>query len=111
MYLKLFAKPFIEVILGAYLSYWSSNASQQATSVALKPLMDSLAESVAYVSAGLLMLSMFGFLYGGYRIWRWQKGDLPFCTRCGAMMEIRNGRYGQFWGCMNYPSCRGSEDI
>lgn len=111
MYLRIFAKPFMALVLAAYLSYWSRNTAQASGSVFLKPVMDSLAQSFAYFSAGLLVLSVFGFLYGGYRIWRWQNGGIPCCTRCGSMTEIRNGRYGIFRGCMNFPRCRGSEDL
>lgn len=111
MYLKLFSKPFVWLVIATYLSYWSSNAAQKETSAMLKPLVDSVALGAAYFSVGLLALSAFGFLYGGYRIWRWQNGEIPFCSRCGSMLEIRNGRHGEFWGCMSYPRCRGSEDI
>ncbi|MCR5827564.1 MAG: topoisomerase DNA-binding C4 zinc finger domain-containing protein [Bacteroidales bacterium] len=27
------------------------------------------------------------------------------CPRCGGSLVIRNGRYGQFYGCSNYPQC------
>ena len=30
----------------------------------------------------------------------------PVCPRCGAKMIRRNGRFGSFWGCSNYPDCR-----
>lgn len=36
-------------------------------------------------------------------------GVQPFvvrCFDCGGKMILRNGRYGPFWGCSNYPSCR-----
>ena len=37
----------------------------------------------------------------------------PICPtpRCGRKMVIRNGRYGDFWGCPNYPRCRGARDV
>lgn len=111
MYFRLFAKPSIALALAAYLIYWSENTSDQKTSVILKPLMDSISLGAAYFSAGLLVLSGLGFLYSGYRIWRWQNGEIPFCSRCGSMVEIRYGRHGEFWGCMSYPRCRGSEGI
>lgn len=111
MYLRLFAKPFIWLTLAIYLSYWLGSTEQPNVSVAFRPIMDSISQGVAYFCTGLLLLSAFGFLRGGYRIWRWQNGEIPFCPRCGSMMEIRNGRYGEFWGCMSYPRCRGSEDI
>lgn len=111
MYFRLFAKPSSALAVAIYLTFWSESVADQKTSVMLKPLMDALSVGVAYVSVGLLVLSAFGFLYGGYQIWRWQKGEIPFCSRCGSMMEIRYGRYGEFWGCMSYPRCRGSEGI
>ena len=28
------------------------------------------------------------------------------CPRCGGELKLRNGKYGQFYGCSNYPKCR-----
>lgn len=28
------------------------------------------------------------------------------CPRCGSMMKKRNGRFGEFWGCSGYPTCK-----
>ena len=28
------------------------------------------------------------------------------CEKCGADMVLRNGRYGSFYACVNYPTCR-----
>jgi len=28
------------------------------------------------------------------------------CEKCGADMEIKNGKYGPFLGCSNYPTCK-----
>ena len=33
------------------------------------------------------------------------------CPKCGSMMKQRNGRYGEFWGCMGFPECRHTENI
>ena len=33
------------------------------------------------------------------------------CPRCGGNLMIRNGKYGQFYGCSNYPKCRFTHDI
>lgn len=30
----------------------------------------------------------------------------PTCASCGIKLVRRNGRRGQFWGCINYPRCR-----
>lgn len=27
------------------------------------------------------------------------------CPRCGGNLVLRNGKYGQFYGCSNYPKC------
>ena len=32
------------------------------------------------------------------------------CPRCGKQLVLRNGRYGQFWGCSGYPSCRFTQN-
>lgn len=111
MYWRLFAKPIAWLALAAYLSYWVGSAEQLNVSAAIRPVIDSIARNIAYLGAALLALSAFGFMNAGYRIWRWQRGEIPFCPRCGSMMEIRTGRYGEFWGCMSFPRCRGSEDI
>lgn len=31
----------------------------------------------------------------------------PTCY-CGKEMVLRNSRYGNFWGCSNYPKCDGT---
>jgi len=28
------------------------------------------------------------------------------CPRCGGQLVERNGKYGKFWGCSNYPKCK-----
>ena len=28
------------------------------------------------------------------------------CPRCGGKLKLRNGKYGPFYGCSNYPRCR-----
>jgi hypothetical protein len=33
------------------------------------------------------------------------------CPFCGAPMVHRNGRYGPFWGCSQYPECEGTRDL
>ena len=27
------------------------------------------------------------------------------CPRCGGKLTLRTGKYGQFYGCSNYPKC------
>lgn len=35
----------------------------------------------------------------------------PTCPRCNERMVKRNGRYGDFWGCSNFPRCRHKQKI
>lgn len=37
--------------------------------------------------------------------------NLRICPRCGQVMKVRNGRFGQFWGCSGYPGCRYTENV
>ena len=32
----------------------------------------------------------------------------PACPECGSETRIQRGRYGRFYGCVNYPNCRGT---
>ena len=33
------------------------------------------------------------------------------CPKCGNELKIRNGVYGEFYGCMGFPNCRYTERI
>lgn len=33
------------------------------------------------------------------------------CSKCGSKMLIKDGKYGKFYGCSNYPKCRVTKDI
>jgi len=35
--------------------------------------------------------------------------SMPICPKCGGQLKERNGRFGPFWGCSNYPTCRYTE--
>ena len=39
------------------------------------------------------------------------KMQAPKCPVCGAPMTVRSGRYGEFYGCTNYPSCKGTRNL
>ncbi|MEE0651535.1 MAG: topoisomerase DNA-binding C4 zinc finger domain-containing protein [Segatella copri] len=28
------------------------------------------------------------------------------CPQCGGQLVLRNGRYGFFYGCSNFPKCK-----
>ena len=32
------------------------------------------------------------------------------CPNCDGPMIPRNGQYGKFWGCKDYPRCKGTRD-
>lgn len=34
-----------------------------------------------------------------------------YCPLCHRPMRLRNGRYGDFWGCQSFPKCRGTRRI
>ncbi len=36
--------------------------------------------------------------------------NTPTCPTCGAPMRLRNGVRGRFWGCSNFPKCRGTKN-
>ncbi|MBR1390192.1 MAG: topoisomerase DNA-binding C4 zinc finger domain-containing protein [Lachnospiraceae bacterium] len=36
--------------------------------------------------------------------------NIRLCRRCGREMKLRNGRYGEFWGCLGYPKCNYTEN-
>lgn len=36
--------------------------------------------------------------------------DIMSCPICGMDMILKRGRYDVFWGCSNYPRCKGSMD-
>lgn len=42
------------------------------------------------------------------RIDRWNEMKGQDCPRCGSPMCLRNGRNGKFYGCSQYPNCKGT---
>lgn len=36
---------------------------------------------------------------------------LDLCPRCGGELIKRNGKFGEFFGCCNYPTCRFTRNI
>jgi len=31
--------------------------------------------------------------------------------KCGKQMKLRNGKFGEFWGCSGYPECNYTMNI
>lgn len=38
------------------------------------------------------------------------KASCGICPKCGGSLVLRNGKYGSFFGCSNYPKCRYTMD-
>ncbi len=38
-------------------------------------------------------------------------GEPPPCPTCGTAMVMRNGRFGPFFACPQYPKCRGTSSM
>lgn len=34
-----------------------------------------------------------------------------YCPRCSGKLVLRNGKYGEFYGCINYPHCRYTHPV
>ena len=32
--------------------------------------------------------------------------DKSICPECGSKVIVKNGKYGEFYGCTNFPKCR-----
>ena len=35
---------------------------------------------------------------------------IPLCPVCKGPMQLKKGRFGDFWSCMDYPACKGSRN-
>jgi hypothetical protein len=38
------------------------------------------------------------------------KDALTACPQCNGPMQLKSGRYGKFWSCLNFPNCKGTRD-
>lgn len=43
--------------------------------------------------------------------WKREHMSKDKCPKCGASMYLREGKYGKFYGCSNYPKCNGTRKI
>lgn len=42
----------------------------------------------------------------------WDTSDYGYvCPRCGGILRIRSGKWGEFFGCSNYPRCRHIAEV
>lgn len=35
----------------------------------------------------------------------------PLCPKCNGSMVLRNGKFGEFWSCQQYPECKGTRKV
>ena len=54
----------------------------------------------------LLLCAVVYFFGSGYRLWRWNNGGSNVCSRCGGMVDQKEGRYGSYLRCL---ACGKSE--
>ena len=40
-----------------------------------------------------------------------QEADVVLCSDCGSRMIVRKGPYGTFYGCSQYPKCKGTSKV
>lgn len=39
------------------------------------------------------------------------EANAKICPKCGSLMKLRNGMYGEFYGCTGYPNCRYTTNV
>ena len=44
-------------------------------------------------------------------LWKMEHTSSETCPKCGSVMYIREGKYGNFLGCSNYPNCKHTKKI
>lgn len=44
-------------------------------------------------------------------LWEQWEQYVTRCEECGGWMVERDGQYGEFLGCVNYPDCKNTENI
>jgi hypothetical protein len=35
----------------------------------------------------------------------------PECPQCGGPMQLKRGRFGEFWSCLKFPDCKGTRNV
>lgn len=71
------------------------------------PLMDPPPED-AYDNGPPPITSDAPTLFPGGRV---ERPRTPSCPKCGCEMKKRSGRNGPFWGCTDYPQCKGTVNL
>ena len=116
----------LAVVAYLILHYFATKAPLTTNPVELKAmgktLGDSMAQGIWTMLASVLQYAMpVAFLIGaGVSFTRQRRqpdkaaisSDTPTCPKCGSSMVKRTAKSGNnagnvFWGCSNFPSCRG----
>ena len=37
--------------------------------------------------------------------------EQTLCPKCGGVLSIKKGKYGEFYGCSNFPKCRFTKKV
>ena len=40
-----------------------------------------------------------------------RQGNMGSCEQCGAPLVLKKGKYGDFYGCSNYPNCKFTKKL
>jgi hypothetical protein len=36
--------------------------------------------------------------------------QVPSCPQCSGPMQLRTGKFGEFWSCLKFPDCKGTRN-
>ena len=39
------------------------------------------------------------------------ESSAPKCPQCSGPMQLKKGRFGEFWSCLRFPDCRGARNV
>lgn len=39
------------------------------------------------------------------------KVEAEICPQCGGVLKRRSGKFGEFYGCSNFPQCRFTRNV
>jgi len=40
-----------------------------------------------------------------------RKSTTPDCPKCGSPMQLKTGKFGEFWSCSMFPECKGTRNL
>lgn len=73
------------------------------------PLLADIWKVVSFVPPLLLLIAVALLCSAGWRYWRWERGEIVGCGRCGGLLgRERNGRWGPYRKCLD---CRKNESV